>query len=415
LKYDAMTLGNHEFDDGIDKLADFVTKAEFPILCANFDFSKEQKLNSVVPSIIVSRGNIEYGIFGLTTEETEAMSSPGPNIIVNDHVDAAKKAVAHFQDKKIENIIALTHIGWDVDIELAKVVEGIDVIVGGHSHTVPEIYPTVVAEDDTPTLVLQAGCFDHYLGQLDVVFDQRGIIQDWTGSRLIPIDDKISEDATSAAKLVEYNKPLKEFLKTIVGKTLVELDGEREHIRVEETNLGNLITDAMLYKAGCVNARIALINSGSIRISIPAGDVSLWQAMQALPFSNYLETVDLTGEQIVAILEHSVSQAEQVKGRFLQVAGIRFEWNPDMPQGNRVGKVETGVPGNYKPLEPASIYRVATTDYIIQGGDEYTVMNDGTNKDNLGFMLYEVLAEYIKSNSPVNPAVEGRIKRISAK
>jgi 2',3'-cyclic-nucleotide 2'-phosphodiesterase/3'-nucleotidase/5'-nucleotidase len=416
LKYDAMCLGNHEFDDGVDTLADFVTKAEFPILCANFDFSKEQRLAKVViPNTIITRSELDYGIFGLTTKETKSMSSPGPNIVINDHIAAAKEAVTYFEKKGIDNVIALTHIGWDVDIELAKLVEGIDVIVGGHSHTVPNKYPTLIAEDDTPTLVVQAGCFDQYIGQLNVAFDKKGVVRDWTSSQLIPIDDKITEDAASAAKLAEYNKPLEQLLSTIIGKTLVELDSARERIRVKETNLGNLITDAMLRKAGCVNARIALINSGSVRKSIPVGDVSLWQAMQALPFNNYLESVDLTGKQIIDALENSVSQVEEVKGRFLQVAGLRFTWNPDNPPGERVGKVEIGTPDNYEPIEPESTYCVATTDYIIQGGDDYTVMNDGTNKENLGFMLYEVLAEYIKSNSPVNPAVEGRIKRISEK
>jgi 2',3'-cyclic-nucleotide 2'-phosphodiesterase (5'-nucleotidase family) len=368
----------------------------------------------VKPSIIIERGNTRYGIFSITTEETEAISSPGPTITINDHVEAARNVVAYFNKKKIDKIIALTHIGWDNDIELAKTVEGIDIIIGGHSHTVPQTYPTLVSEDDTPTLVVQAGCFDGYLGQLNVVFDRTGIVQDRGGSRLIPIDDKIAEDATSALRLAEYNEPLKKLLSTVIGSTLVELDGEREHIRVKETTLGNVITDAMLHKAGCVNAQIALINSGSIRTSIEIGDISLYQAMQALPFDNYLETIDLTGEQIVATLENGVSQVEDVKGRFLQVSGLRFEWNPAMPPGSRVTSVETGTPGNYAPINPSSVYRVAANDYIIEGGDEFDAIKDGTNRENLGFMLYEVLADYIKANSPVNATIEGRIKRVSS-
>jgi len=416
LKYDAMCLGNHEFDNGTAPVVDFIKNAEFPVLCANFDFTDIESLaNTVKPCITIDRNGIKYGIFGLTTEETGVIASPGPGIIINNHIEAAKKVVDYLKSKQINRIIALTHLGWDVDMELAKTVEGIDIIIGGHSHTVPDQYPTAVTEDNTPTLVVQAGCFDGYLGQINAVFNKEGVIQSWDGSRLITIDEKIPENSICTAKLDKYREPLQKYMNEVIGKTLVDLDGEREHIRTCETNLGDLVADAMLDKARSVNAQIAIFNGGAVRTSIAAGDISLWNVMEVLPFNNYLECVDLTGEQVIAALENGLSQVEQVKGRFPQVAGLRFQWDSSEPPGKRVKKVEVTSPAGYEEIKPETVYRIATNDYMVQGGDDYIMMKNGENINNLGFMLYEVVAEYIKSNSPLNIATDNRIIEIEIK
>ena len=416
LGYDAMCLGNHEFDkfDEVpDTLENFLAEADFPILCANFNFTKEPKLaERILPwTTLYVRGE-PIGIFGLTTTETGEISSPGKKIVIGEPLDAAKRAIEALENEGVTKIIALTHLGWDVDLQLARDIEGIDIIVGGHSHTVPDNYPTVIDEDDTPTLVVQAGEYGKYLGRLDLSFDDAGILRNWEGV-LIPIDDTVVEDAAYAARLADYRGPMDELMSTVVGHTAVDLDGERSHVRTGETNLGNLIADSMLAKASMVNATIAIQNGGGIRASIPAGDVTLGEVMTVLPFENRLVTFDLTGEGIIAALENGVSQAENVAGRFPHVAGMRFTWDPDAKPGERVINVEIETPEGYRAIEPSAIYRVATNNFLYMGGDGYTVFQEGTNLINLGFMDYEVLAEYIGNNSPISPKIEGRSLEVS--
>lgn len=412
LGYDAMCIGNHEFDDGIKTLSDFISSAKFPVLCANFDFSNESNLVEKPASwTIITKAGQQYGVFGLTAEETDEISSPGKNIVINNHIVTAEKVVADLNKKGINKIIAITHLGWQKDLELARQVEGIDIIVGGHTGTVPDTYPTVASTDSTPTLVVQAGEFGKYLGRLDVIFDKFGIVQSWQGSRLISIDDKIPENTEFAGKLAEYREPIKTLMNTIIGKTLVSLDGERDSVRSQETNLGNLFTDAMLAKASASGATIAVVNSGGIRASIPAGDITLGKVMEVSPFDNYLVVVDVTGEQLIAALENGVSQAEDFKGRFPQVAGIRFTWDPGKKPGGRIVSTEIKSKSGYQPIQESATYRVAINNFMYQGGDGYTVFQNGSNFTNISFIDYEVLADYIKANSLVNPQVEGRILR----
>ncbi len=415
MRYDAMCLGNHEFDKGPEVLAEFVGEANFAVLCANFDFSAETTLTGKVkPWVIMGRGGDRFGFFGLTSDSTGVTSSPGPSIVINDHITAARQVVSELRGKGINKIIALTHIGWENDLRLAREVEGIDVIIGGDSHTVPVDYPTIVVGNATPTLIAQAGSGGELLGRLDVTFNKAGIVQSCGGSQLVPINDAIEPEAASSAKLVEYQETISILLNSIIGGTVVSLDGERAHVRSQETNLGNLLTDVMLGKAASLNATIAISNGGIIRASIPAGDISLGQILEVLPFGNNLVTIDLTGSQVIAALENGVSRVEEGVGRFPQVAGLRFTWNPGAVPDNRITSVEVKTAGGYQPIDPSLTYRVVTWNFLAGGGDGYTVLQQGSNSIALGFTDFEVLAEYVKANSPLAPQVEGRIIRMGS-
>jgi 5'-nucleotidase/UDP-sugar diphosphatase len=412
--YEAMTLGNHEFDNGSRWLADFIHRLNFPVVDANLSYTDDSPLShSTQPWIVVDKGGSSYGVFGLTTSQLKDLSSPGPDVTIKNETEAARRAVSDLQKKGLNKIVALTHIGWDEDLALAKQVPGIDIIVGGHSHTVPEVYPTVVYHGNVPTLVVQAGAQNKYLGRLNASFDRQGVIKKWDGSQLIPIDDKIEADPAGAAKIAEYQKSISFYTGTIIGKTVVDLDGERGHVRSQETNLGDLVADSMLDKAAKVQARVALISGGGIRASIPAGDVSLGSAINVLPFNDYLATVDISGSQLMSALENGVSRVEQGDGRFPQVAGLRFTWDPEASPGSRIRSVETRTINGYQPLDPGASYRIVLNNFDAGGGDGYTEFTQGQNAITLGYVDYEVLADYIKSHSPLNPAVEGRIRTVS--
>jgi len=410
LSYDAMCFGNHEFDN-YEKtpqyLNDFVAKAGFPIVCSNVDFSEVPALRGkTAPYLIIERNGQKFGLIGLLTEDTSEISDPGKNIALGYHITAARQAVSQLQGKGINKIIALTHIGWDYDTELARQVSGIDLILGGHSHTLPDVYPTVIGEKE-PTLVVQAEAYGKYLGRLDLAFDGRGVIVKQSGS-LMTIKDA-PEDPAYAAMLAKYQGPIDQLQKAIVGRTLVDLDAERTHIRTEETNFGNLVADAMLSKAAPAKAQIAVVNGGSIRITIPAGDISMGQLQTAIPFNNDMVVFNLKGEDLVAALENGVSKVEDVEGRFPQVAGMRFTWKIGEEPGQRVRSVEIRSGDSYQPLDRSTAYRIATSRYLHEGGDGYSAFGKGANVEYPGFVDYDVVREYIQLNSPVNPAVEGRI------
>ncbi|MBC7324695.1 MAG: 5'-nucleotidase C-terminal domain-containing protein [Moorella sp. (in: Bacteria)] len=407
----------------------------FPLLNANFDFSAEPALKnlartavgeevygtslggSIYPAVILDVNGEKVGIFGLTTEDTAEISSPGPNIKINDAVAAADSAVKTLTSKGVNKIIALSHLGWDKDLALAQQVEGIDVVVGGHSHTVPGQYPTVVTDSQyhTPTLVVQAGEYGKYLGRLDVSFDNTGLVtsyggglldltaRDAQGNYIYPVDQAVYD------RLMAYKAPLENLKNTVVGSTQVALDGERDNVRTKETNLGNLIADAMLEKGAQAGAVMAITNGGGIRASIDRGDITLGEALTVMPFGNTLVVLELTGQQVIDALENGVSQVEQKAGRFPQVAGMKFTWDPQKPAGQRIVKVEVKTANGYQPIDRNARYLVATNNFMASGGDGYTVFKAASRVYDMGFVDYEVFREYLQKHSPVNPQVEGRI------
>jgi len=473
MQFTAMTLGNHEFNQGPSGVARLAESVSFPLLCANFDFSGEPALvGKILPYVVVETRDGKVGVLGLTTENTAWISNPGPNIQINDALGAARQAVAELTALGVDVIIALTHLGWEEDIELAQSVTGIDIVIGGHSHTLPQEYPLVVerklinintatseelqtlrgigpvlaqriidfrgehgafalveeitkvrgigpatlanirdwisvVDATVPALVVQAGDRALHLGRLKVTFDEIGVLQTWDGE-LIPVD-KLAVDPEIEAQLAVFREPIAAFASQVIGETRTDLDGERGRVRTRETNLGNLIADAMLWKAAPAEAQIAIQNGGGIRASIPAGSITLGQAMEVLPFGNYLVVLSLTGEQILAALENGVSQVEQVVGRFPHVAGLRFTWDPAKPVGERIVSAEVLTGGEFRRIGARTRYTVVTNSFLASGRDGYDVFLQAAETIVLGFVDYEVLADYVRAHSPINPQVEGRI------
>ncbi len=183
------------------------------------------------------------------------------------------------------------------------------------------------------------------------------------------------------------------------------LNGARADVRTKETNLGNLLADAMLEKMRPAGAQVAIMNGGGVRTSIDAGPITLGEVLEVQPFGNILTLVTITGAQLKEALENGVSQVEAVAGRFPQVAGMRYTWNPAAAVGSRIVSVEVGGAA----LDPAASYRLVTLNFLVTGGDGFSVLQSGTDKYDTGFLDSDVTAAYIAAHSPVSPAVEGRI------
>lgn len=421
LGFDAMTLGNHEFDKDSATLANFIQQAEFPIVSSNVNMAQDADLGSlfntsiggtneqgeIFPAIIKKVDGEEVGIFGLTTEDTTFLANPGDNIVFEDAVNKAIETVELLEAQGVDKIIALSHLGYQPDLGLAEEVDGIDVIVGGHSHT--KLDAPVVVEKEEPTLIVQANEYLKYLGVLDVTFDENGVIADYTGE--LKDLNKYAEDEAAKAKVAEYKAPLTELQKQVVGSTSVALNGERADARSKETNLGNLITDGMAAKANeFIPTYIAMQNGGGIRASIDQGDITLGEVLTVLPFGNNLVTLDLTGEEILAALEHSVSAPGA--GGFMQVSGLNFKYDPAKPVGDRVWHVEALTADGYEVLQLDKTYRVATNAFTADGGDGYSMFKTAKDEGRITELYivdFEVFTSYLEKVNPVSPVVEGRI------
>jgi 5'-nucleotidase / UDP-sugar diphosphatase len=425
LKPDAQTLGNHEFDDGPAGLRPYLDAVSWPVLSANTDVTREPRLKDrFKPYTIITRNGERIGIVGLTTSDTPIASSPGPTVAFRNEAQALTRSVAALKTRGVDKIIALTHIGYAVDKALAAQVDGVDVYVGGHSHTFLETgndkaagpYPTVVkTPSGNPALIVQVGSYGTHLGQLDVTFDAAGVATAWEG-RPIALSNDVVQDAAVQDKVNHLNVPLAQLRRQLVGEAKVELVGTSAACRFSECNLGNLIADAMLWATKGQGTRIAIQNGGGIRSGIPAGPVSMGQVIEVLPFSNTLATFDVTGADLISSLESGVSRVHDKTtsgtGRFPQVAGLRYVFDLSKPEGSRISSVEVrDDAGVFRPVDPAATYKAVTNNFVRTGGDGYSLFAKARNAYDYGPNLEMVVAEYIKANGPVAPAVEGRIRR----
>lgn len=401
--YDAMEIGNHEFNYGQAILTERFEQAEFPILAANVVVTATGESPPFCrPYTIKEVAGKRIAIFGLITPDTPVVTHP-KNVIgltFLDPIETAAKLVPKLRPKA-DLIVALTHIGYEMDRQLTKKVGGIHVIVGGHSHT--KIEAPERGNKGGNAIIVQAWESGKVLGRLDLEMRGKAIVR--FSGELIPVTADIPEDPEVKAIIQPYVEELEEMMAEVVGSTLVDLEGRRENIRTQETNLGNLVANMMRWASE--GAQIALQNGGGIRWHrvFPAGDITLGDVYELLPFANTLVMMDLTGAQIGEALELSVSIYPGVLGGFLQVSGLKFTFDPGQPAFSRLVDVWVGD----EPLVDNAVYRVATNDFLAAGGDDYTVLTLGTNFVDTGIYLMDYMVEYIKEFSPVSPAVENRI------
>lgn len=395
LELDAMTAGNHDFNYGIDRLLELSGQASFPILGANVERDGQKLLGE---HVIIERDGVKIGIFGLSTPETAYKTHPNNVIGVTfaDPVAEARAQVAKLQGKA-DVIIALNHLGMDessIDTsdKVAREVEGIDIIIDGHSHQ-------VISEQIGDTLIVQAGEYLNNVGIVTLTIKD-GKLASKSAQLISKAEmESVQPNAAITGQIDAISRKQSALLETVVGYTAEALNGERTTVRVRESNLGNLIADAML---ATTQADLALTNGGGIRASIASGDVTTGDIITVLPFGNYIVTIPATGAEIVAALQHGAGDYPDAKGAFPQVAGVSFEIDPAKPKGEKVYNVQVGG----APIESDRIYTLATNDFLAVGGDEYTMF---AGKPILGH--FEALDEAVIAHMQSGAAapVSGRI------
>ena len=411
MRFDAMVVGNHEFDFGPKVLKQRIAQARFPVLGANV-----KGFAALKPYVIKNLQGVRIAIIGVVTPETAVTTHPRnvAGLTFSTPESAVKKYLPELK-RRADIIIVLSHCGLQADRELAARVPGIDVIVGGHSHT-KMLQPELVGQ----TIIVQAWEHAKALGILNLK------IKD---GKVIGFDGGLQEisPATGAPNcqvqdlVTRYERQADSLLQRDIGETQVDLDGE--HVRTGETNLGDFIADVMRQAAG---AEVALINGGTIRTSIPQGKITVKDIYAMLPFDNYLVGISLTGAQVKAALEHGVAKLEEPAGSFPQVSGLAFTYSRSAPAGERVKDIM--VEG--RPLDPQREYVVATNDFLVAGGDGYTVFGealksagDYTNLggtltssklayNDPGTWLRDLLIAAIQARKTIAPKIDGRIKAV---
>lgn len=405
MKFDAMVLGNHEFDFGQEELKKKITEAKFPVLGANVE-----GMGPLKQYVLKEMGGTRVAIIGVVTEYTPE-STHARNVAglkFSPPADTLRGYMRELKDR-VDIIVVLSHCGYSEDRLLADQVRGIDVIVGGHSHTKLE-KPVRV----NGTIIVQAWEHGKALGVLDLTV-RDGKIVEYAGhlEEIMPVADL--EDKTVGKIVEQYRDKGDKAANEVIGAATV--DFEAENVRRQGTNLGDLIADIMRQVSG---ADAAIINGGGIRATIRKGEIRTKDVYAVLPFDSYIVAIKLSGRLIIETLEHGVSAVEQEEGRFPQVSGLAFAYSASSPPGSRVREILI----NGEPLDPNREYIVATNDFMAAGGDGYTTFGkavsapgDDVTKGKVVFSdsgrwLRDVVVEYIRERHVLSAPSMGRIKKV---
>jgi 5'-nucleotidase len=431
--YDAMALGNHEFDNGDEILSQFLGGISFPAVAANVDVVNAPFLNGLVQSsVILDVNGRKVGVIGLTVSETAILSSPSAGVEFSDaYAEIANAEAEKLTAEGANIIIIVSHVGINATLAYLPDVVGIDVVVDGHSHTLlgnaasaaEREYPIVFETNGGETVqYVQAGANAQYLGRLNLTFDADGNVTAASGDT-IQLSRYITPDPEMDALVSDLYEEVQALAEQPSGATATELlDGRREVCRAEECVMGNIIADAMRAASG---AQIGIMNSGGVRASIEAGDITVGEVLTVQPFSNLVATFELTGDNVILALENGVSRLAVVdgvisradlSGRFPQVSGIRFVADITQEPGSRIVSVDVeNEDGSFSPIDPNVVYTLVTNNFVRTGGDGYSVFAEqAINPYDFGDLDFDVTLQYVEALGTVEPVLEGRITFVNA-
>ena len=399
---DYMVLGNHEWDFGPEITRERVWESNFPVLASNARDKDGLPIDGTVRTAMINVGPFRVGIMGLITTNTKVIAHAGSDDFLP-VLDTAKVLAKELKGQGAHLIVALAHLDFLEDMELVQ--SGlVNVVLSGHDHY-------YISWDDGKTVWMDSGENSEKVGVMDVhlkSYMKRGKKRfSWEADMRFVDTKNVPEDRTIALKIKKYDKFLSKELDIQIGKTNTKLDSNRNTVRTREAAIGNLIADAM--RDG-VNADIGFANGGGIRagkIYTPGTIITRRDMLLEMPFGNVVVKLELTGAQIWDALENGLSQIENNAGRFPQVSGMSFTYNPKAKAGARVVSVKIGS----QSLNKGRTYTMATNDYMASGGDGYSVLKKAKviiNASNATIMASMVM-DYIKGKGSVSPKVEGRI------
>jgi len=402
--YDAVTFGNHEFDVNQEKLDKQIALAEFPFVSSNITKNDGSFLGGS-RYIVKNFDTFSVGIFGLTTLRTPIIASPDSSLVFINELEAARQVVDILRNtEKVDIVIGLTHMG-DVQetedhitsMELANKIEGIDIIVDGHSHSYFE-----APKRAGNTWVVTANEWGKYVGYGKLTI-RGGRLVDFTWT---PVP--IGPDPAVSAMLAPYIQKANDTLKEVIGTAADTFIFGNRLTRYEETAIGNMICDANVWYFRNVSHQqidFAFHNGGNIRAELPAGPITRERILTVLPFENYLFIASMKGSDILRLFDF-IATIPQGNGGFPQFSGdVRYTIDKTSGDGV-IGDLAIGG----APVDPERTYRFCTNDYILGGGDGYAVMNSATDHFNTSLLLSYVVTEYIKARGgTISPVKDGRL------
>lgn len=397
--YDAAEVGNHEFDAGQDSLKSLILKMKMPVLAANVYGPDGKHVPWTKQRIIKEVSGVKFGIFGLVTSHMDHLEVPAKiaGLTFRREVDEARDQVAALKKEGADVIIAVTHVGYEApnkppfegDQTIAREVEGIDLIVGGHSHT--SLYHAW-RDPSHGTLVVQAGCFLTKVGRTTLKIDPASHRVTASSDELLELwPDRVGEDAGVKAIVARREADLGEAFKLVVATATEDLDRSA----AGESGLGSWMADCFKETAG-VDAFI--MNGGGIRSDIPQGPVTLRRLFEAMPFDDGLVKTELTGAQLRAALDHVIGSP-----KIAQIGGMTAEYRQLKPRHERLSAVTVGG----APLDDAKTYSVATLDFLAGSYEEFAA---GGPPAELGVVARDALRACAEKQKTIAPPPAGRLK-----
>lgn len=398
---DAMTPGNHEFDLGDAAFRARMAEAKFDVLATNIIDGNGLPANTKADKMIEVQG-VKIGLFGLTTEETPIVSSPG-TIKFASTIDTARSKAKELRGNGADIVVAIAHTPLEVDMIIARSA-GVDVIIGGHDEHLLAFYDGKVALTESESQANYITVTE--LAVTKATKDGKTTVT-WTPNFRIVDSATVKPDPEIEAVVKGYEDKLSKELDIEIGTTETPLDSRRATVRGGEAAMGNLVADALKVAVG---ADVAITNGGGLRADkqYEAGQkLTRRNILAEMPFGNTTVLLELKGEQIKAALENGVSQVRELGGRFPQVSGIVAEVDLKEPVGSRVKSVKI----NGQPLDPAKTYKLATNDFMARGGDGYRSFTEAKSLIDVSAsqLMASQVIDYITKAGKVAPKVEGRI------
>ena len=417
MNYDALNLGNHDFDGGLSELEKFVTQINAPILSSNVIFPENHSLNkTIIPAIVLHKNKKQIGIISALSLDTKKESAKADDIELKNPIDTIKPMVEKLKSQGVNIIILLNHIGIEEDIKLAKELSDIDIIVSAHSHTLLSndptekeakgAYPIIIKnKDDKNVLIVSAGIGGHHIGKLIADFDENGEIVSFEGNT-IPIDNKIKPNPELNKMISDIQKELDKELNHKLFSTDEKIPLTRDGLFCSEScYIGEVLTDSLLTAAKKINkdTDFAFLNAGGIRAGLPKGDITFKHIAQSYPFDSKAVIVTMKGSEIISYLNYGLTHyvPNDRTNPFIQTAGMGYLFSANE---KRIIKTDINISldKEYKIVMPA---------FLANGGDGFkkaTIIQELPEKT----IREEVIS--VLSKNKIKP-FENRIKKMFEK
>lgn len=446
LPFDAMTIGNHEFDRGNLPLVTFLKKINFPIIVSNLDKDNNHHLRKIIQLkkyIIKDFGDEKIGVIGVTLESMDKISTPDTDTVFKSEINSIKKTIKKLQALKVNKIVILSHLGLTRDIEIAKIVPNIDVIIGGHSHSLigdfsalhigaditslpndeSYSYPIIITnKNNQKVCIAQSGSNTMALGKMNISFDQNGNILNCTGAnhliasptiygknndqklafsteeslalqnkiKTVSTIDFVDEDQQVAKLIDEKYRPV---IDQLNAQVIAHTNKQLKHIRILESEIAPLVAESFYWKLKSLNYQVDVViqNAGGIRTNIEEGDITLgFINGTLLPFGNKLTIFKLKGKDLIETLEFVINSSTNngepliSTGSFPYLYNLKLDYHAQLPKGNRIKNAMIKIKKQWLKINLNKIYNIATNDYMALGKDGYQGLLKRKNLKNFG-------------------------------